>query len=1112
MKHSFCLAAAALVAAGTAMAREISDFCDGWEFSKDSKTWRAVEIPHDWGVEGPFEPEGDPSTGKLPWKGVGWYRKSIVMPEAPNGRRVFLDFDGIMCDGTVFVNSQPCARQKYGYLGLRADLTPYLFAGTNTVVVKADTTKLFSRWYPGAGMYRRVRKVETGDLYIDDSRVFVATLAPKDGTWTVRVFGSVVDRGGGALCRRSFCPESFRAPPPARVKVVVTSPKGKVVANVSSRAGESGAFTVDLPVCNPELWDMQPNAPLYTVEVSAASADGKYKDSVSVKTGFRTFKFDPDGGFFLNGRRVQLKGACLHSDLGILGMAFNRSAMRRELDALVDMGVNAIRTSHNPPSPELLELCDEMGLFVWDECFDKWNATCGRGDDPLEQFVEERLREFVRRDRNHPCVFVWSIGNEITPGKACPPGQEHWAGSPAHGTSAERCARFRDVVRSLDLTRPVGIASCFRDAVKKGDYAPLDITGWNYGAQYAAMHSQYPEKPVVYTESASALSEYGHYSETLPKDKADYDLKAVRVDSYDRNASKWSDIADREFERMERDTYVAGEFVWTGVDYLGEPTPYEGYSAKAIAKRDLARSAYFGIFDLLVLPKDRVWLYRAHWNKDKFTLHVVPEHWTFPEREGKSMPVYVYTSADEAELFLNGVSLGRRRKDPKAVSSNADYYGILPRYRLMWDDVKYAPGELKAVAYGADGKALGETVVRTAGEPAKVVLRADKATLSADPKDYVFVEVGLVDAKGTPVMRDNRRVKFAVEGPGKIVSVGNSDPRGLESFKAVESHPLYNGRAGLFIRSAGEGKVRLVATADGVKEAGEVVFAVEKPQRQQAKAEGDELDASACGGGRTAFMRRVAEKAAALDMKTAYFENPSGLTWNSRASASDLLKLGMACAHHPVFSNIWSKTTAKIEVKGPHARTITLRHNYSDLAGWKAFTDKYPFLGGKGGSLSSSGKSVRAHVIVTAIKGRRFVFAISGMKSSKDDPFALDLEIAATIEAALRGEKAPATPLLDAHVAIGGGYAWSSFDGSMSHAGGNAESLHIPASTTKMITALCALDAAAGSTAPVVICQADITGGSGFQCYPGDEFTLEDALTAMILPSANTLAETLSRH
>ncbi len=1097
MKCNVYLAVAALVAAGTAMAREISDFCDGWEFSKDQKSWRAVEIPHDWGVDGPFEPEGDPNTGKLPWKGVGWYRKTIVLTEAPKERRVFLDFDGIMCDGTVFVNDQPCARQKYGYLGLRADLTPYLFAGTNSVMVKADTTKLFSRWYPGAGMYRRVRKVETSSLYIDDSRLFVAPLPPNGGTWIVRVIGgSVVNRGNRVL---------------SRLSVVIKSPSGKVVATGSPRVGEGGGFSINLPVRNPELWDMKPNAPLYTVEMAIVAADGKCEDLVSVKTGFRTFSFDADKGFILNGRHVQLKGACLHSDLGILGMAFNRSAMRRELDALVDMGVNAIRTSHNPPSPELLELCDEMGLFVWDECFDKWNATCGRGDDPLEQFVEEKLREFVRRDRNHPCVFVWSIGNEIPPGKACPPGQEHWAGSPAHGTSAERCARFRDVVRSLDLTRPVGIASCFRDAVKKGDYAPLDITGWNYGAQYAAMHSQYPKKPVVYTESASALSEYGHYSETLPKDKADYDLKAVRVDSYDRNASKWSDIADREFERMERDTYVAGEFVWTGVDYLGEPTPYEGYSTKAIPKRDLARSSYFGIFDLLVLPKDRVWLYRAHWNKDKFTLHVVPEHWTFPEREGKSMPVYVYTSADEAELFLNGVSLGRRRKDPKAVSSKSDYYGILPRYRLIWDDVKYAPGELKAVAYGADGKALGETVVRTAGEPAKVVLRADKATLSADPKEFVFVEVGLVDDKGTPVMRDNRRVKFAVEGPAKIVAVGNSDPRGLESFKAVESHPLYNGRAGLFIRSAGEGIVRLVATADGVKEAGEVAFAVERPQKPKAKA-AEELDASACGGGRTAFLRRMAEKAAALDMKTAYFENPSGLTWNSRASASDLLKLGMACAHHPVFSNIWAKTTATIGIKGPHARTITLRHNYSDLAGWKAFTEKYPFLGGKGGSLSGKGKSVRAHVIVTAIGGRRFVFAISGMKSSKDDPFAMDLEIAATIEAELKGEQAPATPLLDAHVAIGGGYAWSAFDGSMSHLGGNADSVHVPASTSKMITALCALDAAAGSTAPVVIRQADITGGSGFQCYAGDEFTLEDALTAMILPSSNTLAETMSRH
>ena len=269
---------------------------------------------------------------------------------------------------------------------------------------------------------------------------------------------------------------------------------------------------------------------------------------------------------------------------------------------------------------------------------------------------------------------------------------------------------------------------------------------------------------------------------------------------------------------------------------------------------------------------------------------------------------------------------------------------------------------------------------------------------------------------------------------------------------------------------------------------------------------------ASCGGGRPAFLRRMAEKASALGMKTAYFENPSGLTWNSRASANDLLKLGMACAHHPVFSNIWCKTSAKIEIKGPHARTIDLRHNYTNLAGWKKFTEKYPFLGGKGGSLSRTGSSVRAHVIVTAIAGRRYVFAISGMKSSKDDPFGMDLEIAASIEALLRGEQAPATPFLDEHVAAGGGYAWSAFDGSRSHAGPNADKPHVPASTSKMMTALCALDAAWDSRTPVVVRQSDLTGGSGIKCWEGDTFTLEDALTAMILPSSNTLAETMSRH
>ena len=801
----------AVIATSSALAGEVSDFCEGWEFSRDQKEWRAVEIPHDWAVDGPFDPKGDPNTGKLPWKGVGYYRKPFVLRSEPNGRRVFLDFDGVMCDGTVYVNGEPCAHQAYGYLGMRADVTPYLFVGTNEVMVKADTTKLFSRWYPGAGMYRRVLKIETDSLYLDDRDVFVAASPVEDGgVWNVRVTGAVTSRRPAGS--------------PAEVSVAIMSPKGDVVANGSTAlsvgAQAKSEFELALSVRGPKLWNMEPNAALYTVEISATSADGKAKDVVSVKTGFRTFRFDAKTGFHLNGRHVQLNGSCLHSDLGILGMAFNRSAMRREILALMDMGVNAIRTSHNPPSPELLELCDELGVFVWDECFDKWNATCGRGDEPLEPFVEAKLAEFVRRDRNHPCVFVWSIGNEISPGVACPPGQENWSSSPALGTTAERCAQFRNAVRALDPTRPVGIGSCFPAAAPKGDYAPLDITGWNYHQQYDKMHELYPEKPLIYSESASALSDYGHYAAELSREKTDYDTKAFSVDSYDRNAARWSDIPDLEFERMERDKFVAGEFVWTGVDYIGEPTPFQKSPVNGvkIPRRDLARSSYFGVYDLLCMPKDRVFLYRSHWRKDAFTLHIVPSHWNFPEKAGKSIPIYVYSSADEAELFLNGASLGRRRKNPDATYKTG-YYDVMPRYRLIWEDVKYAPGELKAVAYGKDGKPLGEEVVRTAGDAVAVVLKPESDTLPADPKELVFVAVSLADANGVTVPRESRRVSFAVEGNGEVVSVGNSNPRGLDSFKYTASHPLYNGRAGLYVRRTGAGMVRLVAFADGLRRA-----------------------------------------------------------------------------------------------------------------------------------------------------------------------------------------------------------------------------------------------------------------------------------------------------
>jgi len=793
----------ALLCSMQGFSRVVEDFNGGWEFSFDQKTWRPVSVPHDWAIEGPFNPNGDANTAKLPWRGTGWYRKTLNLPNAPAGKRIFLDFDGVMCDGTVFVNGKPCAHRAYGYLGMRVDVTPYVFLGANTVLVKADTSKLFSRWYPGAGMYRRVRKVTTDELYVDQDDVVVTT--PQ-----VSAEKAVVEVKGRVTSRRT-------KDEAVKVNIALKAPDGKIIAervlDVSVPACGNGDFHARLEVANPLLWKMEDNASLYTVALILKGDNAA--DALEVRTGIRTFRFDADKGFFLNGEHVQLHGANLHSDLGILGLAFNKSAMRRQLRVMKDMGVNAIRTSHNPPAPEMLDLCDEMGFFVWDECFDKWNETSGREDEPLEEYVESSLKDFVRRDRNHPCVFVWSIGNEIPIGGGFESRKEEWTYSP-YGTTAERCTRFRNVVRSEDATRPVGMGLCHGEGVARGDFANLDITGWNYRRSYADMKKAYPEKPVLYSESASAVSEYGYYAERLPTNRIDFAVNDIAIDSYDRNAADWCDIADIEFERLEEDRYVCGEFVWTGIDYLGEPTPYGGWSCPdSVRKAGESRSSYFGACDLLAFPKDRFYLYRSYWNNRDLTLHIVPDHWTFPERVGRKVPVYVYTSADEAELFVNGVSQGRRRKDPSA-GTKTGYYGALPRYRLMWDDVVYQPAEVKVVAYGKDGSKLGEETLRTAGPAAKVVLTPESDTLPEGGKELVFVKVTLADANGTPIPRDNRRVSFKVEGPGEIVAVGNSNPRGLDSFKDTASHPLCNGRAGLVMRRTGKGDVTLTAAADGL--------------------------------------------------------------------------------------------------------------------------------------------------------------------------------------------------------------------------------------------------------------------------------------------------------
>ena len=795
------LATVAVALGASATARTVESFNDGWSFAMDgAKEFVPVSVPHDWAIAGPFQADGDGNTGKLPWKGEGVYRKTVVFAGKPKGR-VFLDFDGVMARATVYVNGNPCGKGEYGYLGFRADATPFILDGTNTVTVKCDTKLLSSRWYPGGGLYRNTRMVTTDDVFVEDSSLRIKTEDVLSGRAKLEVRGTVSSRRA--------------ADAKAKVRVVVKDPAGQVVADEADGVEVVGYgdedFEVELKVKSPKLWEMRPGAALYTLEVSVAGEG--FSDCVSRRIGFRDFRFDPQEGFFLNGRRVQLNGVDLHADLGPLGMAFDRDAMRRQLEIMVDMGANALRTSHNCPAPEVLDICDELGIFVWDECFDKWNATCGRGDEPMEPFVARHLAAWVRRDRLHPSVFCWSIGNEITPGKATPPGQEDWWSAANDGTSAERCARFRHVVRGEDDTRAVCIGSCFSgQVVKRGDHDMLELTGWNYNGQYKAMHEKRPDRAVLYSESASALSEYGYYAPTLPTNKTDYAKSVFRVDSYDYNAAGWSDIPDREFFRMEKDRYCCGEFVWTGIDYLGEPTPYAKHDVPGKAAKDASRSAYFGICDLCALPKDRYYLYRAHWNREAFTLHIVPAHWTFPDRVGKKMPVFVYTSADEAELFVNGKSMGRRRKDP-AAGDLKDYYSVLPRYRLMWMEVPYEAGEVKAVAYGKDGKVLGTEVLRTAGAPAKVALAPEKRYGS-----LCVVVVTLADKDGNFIPDDNRRVSFEAEGC-EILAVGNSDPRGLDGFKDVKSHPLCFGRAAVYLRLKPGVKATLKASASGVESA-----------------------------------------------------------------------------------------------------------------------------------------------------------------------------------------------------------------------------------------------------------------------------------------------------
>jgi beta-galactosidase len=794
------------VLAADAGGRRVENFNRDWKFARGSQAgaeavtfndaaWQPVRLPHDWAIAGPYEPKGDAHTGKLPWRGEGWYRKSFTLLAADAGKRVYLDFDGVMAMPTVYVNGQKAGGWDYGYVSFRVDATDFVKAGQpNVVAVHVDTRGHNSRWYPGAGIYRKVQFVVNEPVHVAQWGTFVTTPQVGSTGATIRLETTVENHTAQA------------AEP--EVETALFDPKGRPVAKlrmsfkVTAKGSQTGVAT--MTIGKPQLWDIE-TPRLYTA-VTRVFVAGKLVDASETPFGIRTIEFTANDGFHLNGRRVQLKGVCLHSDLGPLGMAFNTRAMERELQIMQDMGVNAVRTSHNPPAPELLGLCDRMGIVVWDEAFDKWDgtATLPKGVS-IPDHGKKQYTNFVRRDRNHPSVVVWSVGNEI------------WNLEGLKYPDAPGLLKTMvDFVKALDTTRPVGLAQCVPESAKSQLPAALDVAGWNYARRYAISRERWPNLPIIYSESASAYSTRGYFDDfPMPAKKDDYPATA-RISSYDHNSAYYSNPADVEFALMEQDRFVAGEFVWTGFDYIGEPVPFiaEGwgrFTKRKLAKEEESRISSFGIVDLVGIPKDRYYLYRSHWAPEKKTIHILP-HWNWPERMGKNTPVYVYTGGDSAELFLNGQSLGLRTKNPKAEV-------VRDRYALRWLDVPYQPGELKAIAY-QNGRKLGSAIVRTAGEPAKLRLTPDRKSLGADGEDLSYVLVEAVDRDGNLCPLAMNDVKFSLEGPATIAGVGNGDHQFPAEFD-TDHVTLFYGKAMLIVR-ASEGKggaIRVNATGEGLRAA-----------------------------------------------------------------------------------------------------------------------------------------------------------------------------------------------------------------------------------------------------------------------------------------------------
>lgn len=778
-------------------AREVTVLRAGWRFARgahpdahlagfDDSGWEVVQVPHDWAIEGPFLRDGDGSTGKLPWKGQGWYRRSLDVPASHAGKRVYLLFDGVMAFPRVWVNGALAGGWDYGYASFHLDVTEHVRPGEeNVLAVHADTRPHDSRWYPGAGIYRKVRMVVVDPVHV--------------GVWGTYITTPVVQPHYADARIRTTVVNASRADERVVVEQVIVSPEGREIAQGRTErdvaAGETRDLEVTVPLTAPRRWDIDDPA-LYTARTRVL-VGGAVRDVYETPFGVRSLRFDPDHGFWLNDRRVQLRGVNLHHDHGPLGGAFYPAAERRQLEIMKAMGANAIRTSHNTEAPEVLALADSMGLLVFNEVFDKWDAKAGiTPETDFDEFAHRNIRSFVVRDRNHPSVFLWSVGNEI--------GDVQWN----IDNGFQRLHAMVNYVERYDPTRPVTLVNDNPDAPVLRAFDYYDVLSWNYRRRWALARQMEPNKPVIISESASTVSTRGFYELPLPEDPTDF-TASLQVSSYDLHAPWWAELPDEDFMWQQQEPYIAGEFVWTGFDYLGEPTPYVEFMMPDLGldPADASRSSYFGIVDLVGIPKDRYWLYRSQWRPEETTVHILP-HWNWPERVGQPVPVFVYTNGDCAELFLNGVSRGTDCKDPKSETA-------VERSRLTWPDVVYEPGELRAVAY-REGAVIGEARVRTAGAPHRIRLTPERTEITADGMDLAYVRVEAFDRQGTPAPLADDRVRISVRGPAELVGVGNGNPRSFEPFTA-DYVDLFHGKAMLIVRAGDEpGRARVTATAEGL--------------------------------------------------------------------------------------------------------------------------------------------------------------------------------------------------------------------------------------------------------------------------------------------------------